>query len=105
MMERKIKKVDVEPIQSLIQRRRLQLLVHSAIYYHFNENIITDAQWTEWAKELIELQKEYPEIADKTIYADAFRDFDPSTGYNLPFSDPHIQKTAIALLNMYHSST
>ena len=35
-----------------IQQRRLQLLIHSCIYYEFNQNLISDKQWDEWAKEL-----------------------------------------------------
>ena len=38
-----------EEIKSLIQRRRLQLLVHSAIYYAYNESIVTDEHWKNWA--------------------------------------------------------
>ena len=48
-----------EEIKSLIQRRRLQLLVHSAIYYAYNESIVTDEQWKNWALELERLQADY----------------------------------------------
>lgn len=90
-----------QSIEELIRRRRLQLLVHSAIYYQFNSNLISDLQWSQWAKELVDLQNQYPDIANTTVYANAFKDFDPSTGYNLPFSNPEIQTVAIRLLN-YH---
>ena len=52
-----------EEIAELITRRRRQLLVHSIIYYHMNDNLITDDQWAKWAIELEELQRDYPEIA------------------------------------------
>ena len=45
-------------IYELIQQRRLQLLVHSRIYYVLNNNIISDKQFDEFAKELVQLQKD-----------------------------------------------
>lgn len=87
-----------ERIAELIKRRRLQLLIHSIIYYRFDETLISDWQWTEWAKELVQLQKDYPEIAKKCPYADAYEGFDYSTGYNLPLQDPWAVNKALALL-------
>lgn len=85
-------------IVELIQRRRLQLLVHSCIYYAYNENLITDDTWTKWALELEELQTQYPDIANKVRWAEAFKGFDHSTGYNLPFDESGIRLKAIQLL-------
>ena len=45
-------------IYELIQQRRLQLLVHSRIYYVLNNNIISDKQFDDFAKELVQLQKD-----------------------------------------------
>ena len=58
-----------EEIRSLIQRRRMQLLVHSAIYYAYNESIVTDEQWKNWALELEQLQKDFPTEAVAAPYA------------------------------------
>lgn len=85
-------------IAELIQRRRLQLLVHSCIYYAYNENLVTDETWTKWALELEELQVQYPEIANKVRWAEDFKGFDHSTGYNLPFEKNGIRSKAIQLL-------
>ena len=71
-------------IAELIKRRRLQILVHSAIYYDFDRNIIDDATWTKWANELVDLQSKYPDISKDVILHDEFKDFDGSTGFNLP---------------------
>lgn len=90
-----------EEIASLIKRRRLQLLVHSAIYYHFNESIISDNQWGIWAKELVCLQNKYPEISGQVVYSDAFKSFNVSTGYDLPFTDPPIYWTAMWILKLH----
>lgn len=87
-----------EEITSLIQRRRLQLLVHSCIYYAYNENLVTDETWCKWALELEGLQTQYPEIANKVRWARAFKGFDHSTGYNLPFDENGIRSKAIQLL-------
>lgn len=86
------------PIAAKIQQRRYQVLVHSLVYYDLDLNLISDHQWQEWAQELVELQKANPEIADQVIFADAFRDFDASTGFDLPYRDAQIVKIAIRLL-------
>lgn len=85
-------------IAELITRRRRQILVHSVIYYKFNDNLISDTQWSRWAVELEGLQKEYPEIAETCPYAEAFKDFNHSTGYNLPLGDPWAMRKAKQLL-------
>ena len=68
-----------EMIDEDIRRYRLQIIVHSVIYYTYNCNIISDEEWTKRAKKLVELQSKYPEIANKVIYADEFKDFDRFT--------------------------
>lgn len=87
-----------EEIRSLINRRRKQIIVHSIIYYRLNDNLISDYQWSQWAVELDQLQKQYPEIASQCCYAEEFKDFDPSTGYNLPLGDPKLYSVATHLL-------
>ena len=85
-------------IAELIKRRRLQLLVHSCIYYAYNENLVTDDTWAKWALELEKLQEQYPDIAAKCPRAEEFELFDHSTGYNLPLNDPYATATAKRLL-------
>lgn len=65
--------VEADEIRTLILRRRLQVLVHSCIYYVFNENIIPDFTWSAWARELAELQEKYPSIAARVDYAKEFQ--------------------------------
>ena len=83
-----------DQIAELIKRLRLQVLVHSCIYYEFNESIVDDATWAKWAVELEQLQATYPSIADKVAWSAAFKDFDHSTGYNLPVRDPWVMRKA-----------
>lgn len=85
-------------IASLIQRRRLQMLVHSKIYYDFNSNIITDKQFDEWGRELVALQMQHPEIAKDICYYEAFKDWDGSTGAFLPLQDEWVIKKATQIL-------
>lgn len=91
----------VNDISELINRRRRQILIHSAIYYELNDNIIDDRTWSKWALELVDLQKKYPEIAEKCVYAEEFRDFDGSTGFHLPINSEEILNKATELLNTY----
>lgn len=85
-------------IADLILRRRLQILVHSCIYYHYNQNIITDSQFDSWGRELAKLQNEYNYISEKVWWADAFKGFDGSTGFDLPITDPWVVKKANYIL-------
>ena len=81
-------------VAALIQRRRYQILVHSLIYYELDMNLVSDAQWAEWGVELVKLQKEHPKEAESVIFSEQFKDFDASTGYNLPFRDEQIVNIA-----------
>lgn len=84
-------------IAELIQQRRLQMLVHSCIYYKLNTNIVSDRQWDMWAKELKQLQADYPEISRKVIWYEAFKDWDASTGAFLPLDDEWVVQKAMKL--------
>ena len=75
-------------VADLITQRRKQVLIHSIIYYRFGENIISDQQWDKWARELCELQKEYPDVAESCFLAREFENFDPCSGYYLPLELP-----------------
>lgn len=87
-------------IADLIQRRRLQLLVHSCLYYNMNTNLIDDKTWDTWARELVDLQKLYPELSNKVSWSEAFQDWDASTGAFLPLNDPWVVNTATVLLRI-----
>ena len=85
-------------IADLIQRRRLQLLIHSCIYYELNANIISDKQWDEWARELVKLQAEYPTISEKVCMYEDFKDWDASTGAFLPIRTVEVKSRAACVL-------
>ena len=89
-----------EQIAELIKRRRLQLLIHSCIYYRLNDNIISDHKFDRLAKELVELQEKYPEISKQVEWYDAFKDWDGSTGAFLPLGDPWVISKAKYLLSI-----
>lgn len=81
-------------IAELIQQRRLQMLVHSCLYYEMNTTKIDDATWDKWARELRALQEQYPDIAKQVIWYDAFKDWDASTGAFLPLKDTWVMRKA-----------
>lgn len=93
---------ELERVKGLINRRRRQILVHSIIYYKYDTNLISDSTWSNWAKELLDLQLNYPELSKECIMFEYFKDFDPSTGYTLPLNDEHSDKVARRLL--YYNS-
>ena len=86
-----------------ILRLRKQILIHSCIYYVLNDSVISDYDWSQKAKELCALQDEYPDISKEVPWYEAFKDFDPSTGYNLPIRDPYVIDEAQWILE-YHKS-
>ena len=88
------------PIAELIQRRRLQMLIHSKLYYDMNTNLITDRQFDEWGRELVQLQRDNPNIAKRICFAEAFKDWDASTGAFLPLQNPWVIGKAQQLLNI-----
>jgi len=87
-----------QKIKDLIQRRRLQMLVHSCIYYELNQNIIDDKTWDTWARELVQLQKDYPDESKEAVWYDAFEDWDASTGAFLPLKDEWVLRKSKQLL-------
>lgn len=87
-----------DEVAALIQQRRYQILVHSLLYYELDINLVPDAKWAEWAKELAQLQEVHPNISSQVIFADAFKGFDGSTGFHLPYKDEQIVNIAYRLL-------
>lgn len=85
-------------IKDFITKRRKQLLVHSLLYYALDVTLVTDDQWTSWAKELATIQKQNPEIAGQCVYAAAFEGFEGASGFNLPYVDEEIVMIARDLL-------
>lgn len=96
---------EYDEVWSLILRRRLQILIHSCLYYHMNTNIITDGQWDQWAKELVQLQKDFPKIASKVDFHRDFRDFDGATGFHLPYKNEDIIRKTRWLLEYGRNKT
>ena len=87
-------------IAEKIQQRRYQMLVHSCLYYHLNQNIISDKQWDEWARELRDLQNQFPEISKQVTLYEYFKDWDASTGAFLPLNDEWVVAKAQKLLHI-----
>lgn len=84
--------------KELIKRRRRQILVHSCIYYKFDNNVISDFTYDEWSKELAELQRDYPEESEEVEYVEYFENLDGSTGFHLPHYLPNIITIAYRLV-------
>ena len=92
---------DLEIAQLILKRRR-QLLYHSCLYYVFGESIVSDHKWAEWALELRDLQKVYPDIAELVELHGYFRDWDGSTGYHLPIRNKWVMNKAKDILDKWN---
>ena len=93
--------VETTEVRAKILQRRLQILVHSAIYYGMGESLVSDHTWNMWAQELVKLQRENPTIAKRVDYHEAFENFDGSTGFDLPYRHPEIMAKAQYLLDIH----
>lgn len=83
----------------LMNRRQRQILVHSFLYYQLNTNLISDHVFDRWSKELVSLMQSNPELVKQTVYYNGFKEFDGSSGYDLPYALPEIQQVGYRLLN------
>jgi NAD-dependent DNA ligase len=68
---------------SKINQRQRQIIVHSVLYYRFNTNIITDETFDKWARELVQLQKDFKELTKDSAFYMTMQDFDGTTGFHL----------------------
>ena len=66
-----------------ISFRERQILIHSYLYYHLNQNVISDAKYDKLSYGLVDMMKQHPKEFKQSEYADYFRDFDGTTGFDL----------------------
>lgn len=95
---------DMDAIRELLQRRRRQILVHSYIYFRFQEAIISNETFDRWAAELIGMQGLYPDISKEVELYDEFRDFrSVRDAARLPFDVvPRLNSLARSLVDARH---
>ena len=91
---------DLQTCGERINQLRRQLMLHSYIYYELGLNIINDFEFDAQAYKLVALQTEYPKVAHAVPYQrEAFKDFDGSTGMDLPYQhDLQIKAMAHAII-------
>lgn len=60
------------------------IILHSYIYYELNNNIISDKQYDEKARELVKYKNEYPDLWKQSMYYKQFGDaYTGATGFTL----------------------
>lgn len=59
------------------------LIVHSILYYELDNAIISDAMFDANARQLVQMQEDFPDEAEDTDYWYVFYDFDGTTGFDL----------------------
>lgn len=85
---------------------RLNVLVHSVIYYRLGESIITDEQFDKRCAELAEIQNRYPLISIKEkSYLKEFKNWDGKTSscHKLPLEDKWANRKASYLIALHRS--
>jgi NAD-dependent DNA ligase len=65
-----------------MNRLRRNVIMHSVIYYRFNKNLISDCEYDQLCVKLDIMQTQNVELCNEAVYAEDFKDYDPSTGMN-----------------------
>lgn len=97
-----------QEVIDLINRRENQVLIHSCIYYKFNDNLIEDWQYDNIGKDLIELAHKYPSEFKASYHYNDFIEYvnsDTPSGFNLPYSTTETVSKAMLLLRLYGRKT
>jgi hypothetical protein len=84
-------------VQEEINMLRRSVLIHSCLYYKMDSPILDDKQYDAMARKLDAMHKCYPEIAETCVYQEAFKDFSPATGFDLPLDDEWVVDKAFYL--------
>jgi hypothetical protein len=93
--------MEEDKVLALINRRQRQILVHSYLYYKLNENIWNDSQFDQASVELVQLMKEHSEKAKESQWYNDFKDWDGSSGFDLPFTNESTISAAYRTLREY----
>lgn len=81
--------VSVSPAE-VIKRHRLNLMIHSYLYYWLDDPVWSDDKWQECANTLTDLQSMFPEPIN--FYDKEFEEWNGSTGMHLPKDDYVVSK-------------
>lgn len=85
--------------QEYINFLQRYIILHSYIYYELNNNVISDRQYDEKAKELVKYKNEYPELWKRSMYYKQFGDeYNGATGFTLYHDLDEHQKEIIRSL-------
>ncbi len=68
-----------------ITRLQKQIALHSMLYYRFDTNLWTDLQYDAACQELVYNLRTFPEEAALAQHANAYKNFDGTTGYYLTY--------------------
>lgn len=69
--------------QEYIDFLQRYIIVHSYIYYEQDRNVVSDRTYDAKARELVEYKNKYPELWEKSMYYEQFKDYNGSTGFTL----------------------
>lgn len=86
---------------SYLQRR---IIVYSVMYYNMNESCISDREYDQLSKQLVQLQgKLTKQQLQQTQYGYMMYDFDGTTGFDLPYRLNDVDKCRIEAIahNVY----
>ena len=67
-----------------IQLLQKWIVVHSILYYDYDTTLVDDRTYDMNSVQLAKMMQEHPREASQSKYAYAFKDFNGSTGFDIP---------------------
>lgn len=74
-----------EKVINYISKVRKSILIHSAIYYGLDDNIISDEQFDKLCMLLVKLQETFKDLLEDCKYGEGFEDYTGDSGHYLPW--------------------
>lgn len=62
-----------------------KIIIHSIIYYDYNENIISDTDYDKCCKQLYSLIQDNQNLIQNCYYYTILKDYSPATGFDLKY--------------------
>ena len=102
--EQQFEPMPIGSVAEEIKRLRLNVILHSCIYYEMDENIWDDITFDLKCKRLVALLEEYPDVYSDR-FDEFFKDWDGSSGFHFPHRDPWVYGKAAMLVKLHKERT
>lgn len=85
--------------EEVIKRLRRNMIIHSTLYYYYDDPVISDDMWQSMADDLTEIQGMFPEPIG--YYDELFADWNGSTGMHVALTTPYWISEALYISRLF----